>query len=63
MRFTDDTQMFMDIANLFLANAYIDQAHLAKTFAEHYRWSRGYGPGSANILVKPRKGANWSELN
>jgi len=63
MRFTDDTQMSMDIANSFLANGYIDQTHLAKTFAESYRWSRGYGPSAAKLLKQIGKGANWFDVN
>lgn len=63
LRFTDDTQMSLDVANSFLANGRIDQALLAQTFAESYRWSRGYGPSAAKLLKKIRKGANWFDVN
>ncbi len=62
-RYTDDTQMSMDLANSFLQKKKMDQEHLAKTFADSYRWSRGYGPSAGAILRKIRRGAKWSEVN
>lgn len=62
-RYTDDTQMGIDVAESLLANRGIDQDHLAKTFATSYRWSRGYGAGAAKMLKKIRKGSHWQEVN
>lgn len=62
-RYTDDTQMSIDIATSFLANGCIDQHHLAETFADSYRWSRGYGPSASHLLRDIRKGGDWRTLN
>ncbi len=62
-RYTDDTQMSLDIATSFLANNSIDQDHLAQTFSNSYRWSRGYGPSAGRLLVGIRKGEKWQSLN
>ncbi len=63
MRYTDDTQMSIDLANSFMQNNGVNQGHLATVFAENYRWSRGYGPGAAWLLKKIRNGANWKDVN
>lgn len=62
-RYTDDTQMSIDLANSFLQNNEINQQHLAVTFANSYRWSRGYGPSAAWLLKKIKNGANWQNIN
>lgn len=62
-RYTDDTQMSIDLAISFIQNNGINQEHLATTFAENYRWSRGYGPSAAWLLKKIKNGANWKDVN
>jgi poly(ADP-ribose) glycohydrolase ARH3 len=63
IRYTDDTQMAMDIANSYLEKGEINQEHLANTFSANYQWSRGYGPSAAKLLKKIRSGAKWQEVN
>ena len=63
LRYTDDTQMSIDVARSFLENNKINQQHLASTFANSYQWSRGYGPSAGRLLKKIKKGANWQEVN
>jgi len=63
IRYTDDTQMSIDLAISFIQNNGINQEHLATTFAENYRWSRGYGPSAAWLLKKIKNGANWQDAN
>jgi poly(ADP-ribose) glycohydrolase ARH3 len=63
MRYTDDTQMSLDLANSFIQNKGIQQEHLARTFAESYSWSRGYGPNAAWLLKKIKNGLNWQDVN
>jgi len=63
LRFTDDTQMSLDIAQSYLRYNEINQEHLAKTFAQSYQWSRGYGPSAEAMLTKIRRGAKWQEVN
>lgn len=63
MRYTDDTQMSIDLAISFIQNNEINQDHLATIFAENYRWSRGYGPSVAWLLKKIKNGSNWQNVN
>ena len=63
IRYTDDTQMSIDLASSFIQNKKIDQEHLAATFAHSYHWSRGYGPSAAWLLKKIKNGAKWQNLN
>jgi poly(ADP-ribose) glycohydrolase ARH3 len=63
LRWTDDTQMAVDVAESFLACQCFDQDHLAMRFAQSYRWSRGYGPAAGRLLKQIRRGRPWSEAN
>lgn len=58
-RWTDDTQMSLDLARSLLSRRRLEPEHVAATFAESYRWSRGYGPGTARVLKQIRKGLDW----
>jgi len=62
-RWSDDTQMTVDLAKSWLANKRIDQDDLAQRFAQSYRWSRGYGPGAAKLLRRIRRGDDWRQAN
>ncbi|MCB9543291.1 MAG: ADP-ribosylglycohydrolase family protein [Myxococcales bacterium] len=60
-RYTDDTQMSLDLADaLIAADGAIDPDDLARRFAAGYRWSRGYGPGAARVLRRIRSGMPWA---
>jgi len=59
MRWTDDTQMSIDVAESLLARTAIDEDDLARRFAHGYRWSRGYGPSAARVLKRIAKGDDW----
>lgn len=63
LRYTDDTQMAIDVARSYLEKYRIDQDHLAMTFAQSYRWSRGYGPSTGWLLKKIKKGGDFRKLN
>ena len=58
-RWTDDTQMTLDLASSLVARGGLDQDDLARRFAESYRWSRGYGAGAARLLKRIRAGDRW----
>lgn len=62
-RYTDDTQMSIDLANSFIVNKKIDQERLASTFTKSYRWSRGYGPSAAKLLKLIKHGTKWQDAN
>lgn len=59
LRWTDDTQMALDLAESLLAEGGVRPDALAKRFASSYRWSRGYGPGAAKVLKRIRRGEPW----
>ncbi len=62
-RWTDDTQMAVDLAESIIAHGRIDQDDIAHRFAGSYRWSRGYGPGAARVLKAIRAGVDWRSAN
>jgi poly(ADP-ribose) glycohydrolase ARH3 len=59
LRWTDDTQMALDLAESLLEEGGVCPDALAKRFAASYRWSRGYGPGAARVLKRIRRGQPW----
>jgi len=63
MRWTDDTQMSIDVAESLLAQGGIQAADLARRFARGYHWSRGYGPGTARLLKRVAEGADWQRAS
>jgi len=62
-RFTDDTQMSLDLAESLLSCGDVDQDDLATRFSRSYRWDRGYGPGAAKVLKRIRSGKGWREAS
>jgi len=58
-RWTDDTQMTIDVVESLVKCGRIDQNDLARRLAQSYRWSRGYGPGAARVLKRMRRGQPW----
>lgn len=59
LRWTDDTQMALDLAVSLLEEKGVQPDAIAKRFASSYRWSRGYGPGAARVLKRIRRGEGW----
>lgn len=59
LRWTDDTQMSLDLAEIVLTCGRVDQDALAVQFARSYQWSRGYGPSTARVLRRIRRGQSW----
>jgi ADP-ribosylglycohydrolase len=58
-RWTDDTQMALDLAASLLEEDGVQPEAIARRFASGYRWSRGYGPGAARVLKRIRRGEGW----
>jgi len=52
--------MSLDLAESLLSLGVLDQNDLAIRFASSYRWSRGYGPSTARLLKRVRRGENWA---
>ncbi len=62
-RWTDDTQMAIDLCESLVASGGVNQEDLALRFAHGYRWSRGYGPAAAKLLKRIRYGRDWREAS
>jgi ADP-ribosylglycohydrolase len=63
LRWTDDTQMSLDLAESLVARRQLEPDDVAARFAASYRWSRGYGPGAAKLLRRIRRGESWQTAN
>lgn len=62
-RWTDDTQMTIDVIESLVECGHVDQNDLARRFAQSYRWSRGYGPGAARVLKRIKRGEPWKSAS
>ncbi len=62
-RWTDDTQMSIDLAESILENQFLNPDDLASRFAASFDWTRGYGPAAAKLLKKIGKGEDWRLAN
>jgi len=61
-QWTDDTEMACSIVSVLAAHHRIDQDELARSFAEHHDFDRGYGPAVNRLLRLVREGGDWREL-
>lgn len=62
-RYTDDTQMTINIIESLLVHKAVNQDDLAERFAYAYSFSRGYGPGVSKVLKLIREGQPWQKAN
>jgi ADP-ribosylglycohydrolase len=61
-QWTDDTEMACSVVAVLAAHRRIDQDALARSFAEHHDFDRGYGPAVNRLLRLVREGEDWREL-
>ncbi|GAA0575853.1 ADP-ribosylglycohydrolase family protein [Streptomyces crystallinus] len=61
-QWTDDTEMACSVLAVLAASGRIDQDRLARSFAEHHDFDRGYGPAVNRMLRLIREGGDWREL-
>ncbi|MGN5380452.1 ADP-ribosylglycohydrolase family protein [Streptomyces lasalocidi] len=61
-QWTDDTEMACSVVAVLGAHRRIDQDALARSFAEHHDFDRGYGPAVNRLLRLVREGGDWREL-
>lgn len=61
-QWTDDTEMACSVVAVLAAHHRIDQDELARSFAEHHDFDRGYGPAVNRLLRLIREGGDWREL-
>ncbi|WP_432247560.1 ADP-ribosylglycohydrolase family protein [Streptomyces sanyensis] len=62
-QWTDDTEMAASVLAVLHRHARIDQDALARSFAEHHDFDRGYGPAVNRMLRLVREGGDWRELS
>ncbi|MEU3295131.1 ADP-ribosylglycohydrolase family protein [Streptomyces longwoodensis] len=62
-QWTDDTEMACSVVAVLAAHGRIDQDALARSFAEHHDFDRGYGPAVNRLLRLVREGGDWRELS
>jgi ADP-ribosylglycohydrolase len=63
LRWTDDTQMSLDLMESLIEKGTVDPDDLASRFAASYRWSRGYGPATAKVLKRIATGVPWEKAS
>ncbi|MET7717581.1 ADP-ribosylglycohydrolase family protein [Streptomyces sp. NPDC005407] len=61
-QWTDDTEMACSVLTVLAAHDRVDQDALARSFAEHHDFDRGYGPAVNRMLRLVREGGDWREL-
>ncbi|MCC3775612.1 ADP-ribosylglycohydrolase family protein [Streptomyces sp. UNOB3_S3] len=59
---TDDTEMACSVLAVLAEHGRVDQDALARSFAEHHDFDRGYGPAVNRMLRLVREGGDWREL-
>ncbi|MDX2544511.1 ADP-ribosylglycohydrolase family protein [Streptomyces sp. WI04-05B] len=61
-QWTDDTEMACSVVAVLATHHRVDQDALARSFAEHHDFDRGYGPAVNRLLRLVREGGDWREL-
>lgn len=63
LRWTDDTEMTLVLAESLADRGRVDQDDLAQRWAREAGRTRGYAPGAWRLLAMIRGGADWREAN
>ncbi|TXS73592.1 ADP-ribosylglycohydrolase family protein [Streptomyces sp. me109] len=61
-QWTDDTEMASSVVAVLARHRRVDQDDLARSFAEHHDFGRGYGPAVNRLLRQVREGGDWRQL-
>ena len=62
-KYTDDTEMTIGVAESLIACKGFNGSHLAQQFLRNYNESRGYGPGTREVLKMLSEGVSWKEAS
>jgi poly(ADP-ribose) glycohydrolase ARH3 len=62
MRYTDDTEMMIGVAETLAELGHIDADHLIGRFAANYTPDRGYGSGARKVLNAAKAGEDWDHI-
>ena len=63
LRYTDDTEMMIGVAESLVENRGFNGEHMALKFIENYDVTRGYSPGVKEVLRRLRLGESWKEAS
>jgi poly(ADP-ribose) glycohydrolase ARH3 len=63
LRYTDDTEMAIGVAESLARCGGFDAEHMARRFAENFDPRRGYGPGTIAVLGMIKRGVPWQDAN
>src|SRR5262245_59498143 len=63
LRWTDDTEMAIGLAESLVRSRRVDPDDLARTWAHACDGKRGYGPGTRRLLSAIKGGADWRVAN
>ncbi|MFI6346220.1 ADP-ribosylglycohydrolase family protein [Streptomyces sp. NPDC050560] len=61
-QWTDDTEMACSVVAVLAGHGAIDEDVLARSFALHQDFDRGYGAAAGRLLRQVREGGDWREL-
>lgn len=59
LRYTDDTQQMMSLAESLAERRDFDAEYFSKRLVENFEVSRGYGPGSTRVIRSIAEGEDW----
>jgi poly(ADP-ribose) glycohydrolase ARH3 len=59
LRYTDDTEMTIGVAEVLAEHGHIDESALVEAFARNYDPRRGYGSGARRVIEAMQAGADW----
>jgi poly(ADP-ribose) glycohydrolase ARH3 len=62
MRYTDDTEMMIGVAETLVDHGRIGADALIRRFATNYTPNRGYGSGARKILEAAQRGEDWNTI-
>lgn len=60
MRYTDDTEMMIGVAETLVEHGRIDVTHLIGRFVANYTQNRGYGSGARKVIEAAQRGEDWN---
>lgn len=62
IRYTDDTQMLIGVAETLISKGSIDEKYLRERFLANYDPERGYGAGARQLFERVTQGEDWDHL-
>lgn len=61
LRYTDDTQQMISLAEMLVEKGGFDGQYFGERLVENFNPARGYGPGSTQVIRAIERGQKWDE--